>query len=162
MRIWLVSDTHFGHKRIIEYGRPEDFEQKIKTNLLESVKPEDLLIHLGDVCIGGDKEHSNWFKDNLGCKTLLVRGNHDSKTLSWYMNNGWDMMADRYDLRFCGKKLSFSHEPLLWDHTFDINYHGHLHTIDFKKVRKDGSLLDYGRNILVSMEMSNYKPMLLK
>ena len=55
MRIWLTTDTHFGHQRMIEFGRPQDFEVKIGKAISEVVKPEDVLIHLGDFCIGKDE-----------------------------------------------------------------------------------------------------------
>jgi len=29
MKIYITTDTHFGHKKLIEWGRPEDFEDKI-------------------------------------------------------------------------------------------------------------------------------------
>ncbi len=103
MKIWITTDTHFNHKQLIEYGRPEDFEDKIKKGLLNNVKPEDLLIHLGDICIGNDIENSNWFKNNLSCKTYLIRGNHDNKSIKWYMENGWDAVADGWILRYLVK-----------------------------------------------------------
>jgi len=36
---YLITDTHIGHSKIIEYGRPENYEEKIKKALLNVVKP---------------------------------------------------------------------------------------------------------------------------
>ena len=58
---WITSDTHWSHKNIIEYcGRPfvdasgnPDVELMDKTllrNWRETVKGDDTIIHLGDVC----------------------------------------------------------------------------------------------------------------
>lgn len=53
-QIWLISDTHFGHEKIIEYtGRPfknaAEMDQCIADNWADCVKPQDLVYHLGDV-----------------------------------------------------------------------------------------------------------------
>ncbi len=79
MRIWLTTDTHLGHDKIIEScGRPENHEEIILKEL--SLIPKDcLLIHLGDVCIGNDRHwHQEIFNATKHCRRrILVRGNHD-------------------------------------------------------------------------------------
>lgn len=55
MKIWITTDTHFGHDMLIQYGRPTDFSERIFKGL-EQVSPGDMLIHLGDFCIGKDEE----------------------------------------------------------------------------------------------------------
>ena len=162
MKIWITTDTHFGHTALIEYGRIPDFESKIKKNLKNLVKPEDLLIHLGDVCIGNDVENSNWFKRELGCKTYLIRGNHDRKSFNWYFNNGWDVVCDRLDFEMFGKKMCFSHLPVAWDGYFDINYHGHFHDTDHRRLEPDFNKMLCGYNKLIALESNNYTPELLK
>ncbi len=44
-KIWLISDTHFGHRKMITYGRPEDFESQIINNINRYVGENDILIH---------------------------------------------------------------------------------------------------------------------
>jgi calcineurin-like phosphoesterase family protein len=161
MKIWLTTDTHFNHKALIEYGRPVDFEEQIKKKLKQSVKPEDLLIHLGDVCIGNDIENNNWFKKELGCKTYLLRGNHDRKSFNWYFNNGWDVVADRLDMELFGKKMCFTHIPVAWDGYFEINYHGHFHDTDHRRNEPEFNKILCGYNKLISLEMTKYSPVLL-
>ena len=54
--IFITTDTHFNHKRILELCyRPKDYEEKLKKAFSALSKP-DLLIHLGDICMGNDKE----------------------------------------------------------------------------------------------------------
>lgn len=161
MKIWLTTDTHFNHKALIDYGRPVDFEDKIKKALLQSVKSDDLLIHLGDVCIGNDKENNNWFKDNLKCRTYLLRGNHDGKSIAWYLDNGWDVCADRIDIEMFGKNMCFTHIPVAWDGYFDVNYHGHFHDTDHRRNEPDFNKVMCGYNKLVSLEQTNYQPIKL-
>lgn len=162
MNIWVTTDTHFNHKALIEYGRPADFEEKIKKHLKFSVRKEDLLIHLGDVCIGNDLENNNWFKKELGCKTYLIRGNHDNKSINWYFNNGWDVVADRLDIEMFGKKMCFTHIPVAWDGYYDINYHGHFHDTDHRRNEPDFNKILCGYNKLISLENTNYQPFKLQ
>lgn len=161
MNIWITTDTHFNHVKLIEYGRPKDFENKIKKWLLHYVEREDLLIHLGDVCIGNDAENNNWFKNNLDCRTYLIRGNHDSKSIEWYLRNGWDSCSDRLDLKMYGKRIAFTHIPIAWDGYFDINIHGHFHDTDGRR-HGDFSKILSGYNKLIALEYTKYQPLSLK
>jgi len=154
MNIFITSDTHFSHTKIIELGRPPDYEEKIKKELIKRVKPDDILIHLGDICIGNDLENNNWFKKNLKCRTFLARGNHDRQSLEWYLLNGWDSVSDRLDLKFYGKTFCFTHEPIPWDGKYDLNIHGHLHD----NGHREEEYQLHSRNKLISLEELKYKP----
>ncbi|MDD4601502.1 MAG: metallophosphoesterase [Negativicutes bacterium] len=162
MNIYLTTDTHFGHKKIIEYGRPKDFEERIKKYLKNTIHSDDLLIHLGDVCIGNDIANNKWFKENLKCKTYLLRGNHDKKSLAWYMDNGWDVVADRIDIEMFGKKICFSHMPIAWDGYFDINIHGHFHDSDHRRLDPEFNKILCGYNKLLALEYTNYQSVNLR
>ncbi len=53
MNIFFTSDTHFGHKDIIDYyKRPyasvEEMDAALEKNWNETVKPNDKVYHLGD------------------------------------------------------------------------------------------------------------------
>lgn len=148
MRYLITSDTHFGHKNIIEYcWRPKNFEEIIKDNLIEETNIDDVLIHLWDVCFGNDRRYNNWFK-NLQCRKILVRGNHDKKTNGWYMNNGWDFVCDTFSLVYDNKIIVFSHQPLpVWNY-YDINIHWHLH---------EKSLFISDKHKLISLEKNGYR-----
>ena len=161
MKIWLTTDTHFGHTKLIEYGRISNFEEKIKKGLRENIKPEDLLIHLGDVCIGNDAEHNHWF-DCLGCKRYLIIGNHDRKSISWYLDNGWTAVGSRIDIELFGKKICFTHQPVAWDGYFDINIHGHFHDTDHRRFEPEFNRILSGYNKLLALEKTNYQPVLLE
>lgn len=110
MKTWLTTDTHFGHFKMVQYcGRPADFSERILVNLGNSVKPGDLLIHLGDFCIGDDGVwHGRYLEDFLpGVKHWLVRGNHDRNSNTWYLGHGWDMVCDSFTLEMFGKRILF-------------------------------------------------------
>lgn len=128
MKYWIITDTHFGHAKIKDFcGRPGLFEIKILRNIVDIVKNEDIFIHLGDVCWGKDEA---WHRKlNLAIpwtRKWLIKGNHDKKTNSWYINHGWHFVGDSIQLNMFGRKILLSHRPQS-DGDFDINVHGHLH-----------------------------------
>jgi len=128
MKIYLTTDTHFGHEKIKEYcGRPDNFEELILKDL-SKIKP-DLLIHLGDFSLGGkDEVWHQKFMDVVKCKKWLLRGNHDKQTDFWYLQHGWDWVGNASTNFFFGKKIVFSHRPVMYSvGSFDLNIHGHFH-----------------------------------
>jgi len=160
MNYWIIADTHFGHDKIAEcFGRPKDFEIKI-FKALKIIKPQDVLIHLGDFCIGEDRLwHDEFMSKCLATRKWLVKGNHDRKSISWYLNRGWDCVTERLQLTIYGKTTIFSHKPLpLGD--FDINIHGHLHT---NGQHHHPELNDHiePHNILIAVE-HDYRPVTLR
>lgn len=154
MKYYVISDTHLGHKEIISYcNRPENHI----TLLVESMNtiPENAcLIHLGDICIGDDTGWHDCIK-HLKCKKILTLGNHDSKSVSWYLEHGWDFVCTSFKMKYCGKLICFSHKPQPWDGDWEINVHGHLHNLghrenEYKELKK--------WHRLYAPELMNYKP----
>ena len=162
MKYWIITDTHFNHKKMQEYcGRPENVEELIKKNLSELVRDGDILIHLGDVCIGGDNESNNWFK-TLKSRNILVRGNHDSKSHHWYMHNGWDLCVDRFDLKMFGERIAFTHVPIVWDENYSMNIHGHFHNSKHRMHEERLQKIANEFHKLLAIENTEYKPVLLE
>ena len=65
-RIWIITDTHFNHDKMPLYcGRPVGFEEIIIKNLVRLIRPIDILIHLGDFCIGKDEEWHKRFLETV-------------------------------------------------------------------------------------------------
>lgn len=160
-KIWLVTDTHFNHKNIIEYeNRPIDFKEKIISNVKDVVKPDDILLHLGDVIFSRASELTEIMGQMPGIK-ILVKGNHDIKKDLWYFNHGFDLIADT--LLF--KDIVFSHEPrdLNEYENYKYNIHGHFH----RSLRTEASRTAAGYNYYskfhayLSIEEEDYKPILL-
>jgi calcineurin-like phosphoesterase family protein len=171
-KTWIITDTHFGHANMVQYcGRPEDFSNTIFNNLFKMIQPNDLLIHLGDICIGND---SLWHErlSVIDCKKVLVRGNHDKKSDNWYMTHGWDFVCDNFSTTFLGKKILFSHMPRPVQ-LYDFNIHGHFHNdlhrlldrqwvVPDEEERNKEVLETLTKNhINISIEETNYKPVLL-
>ena len=148
-QIWLTTDTHFGHANMVKLcHRPEDFEKRIIDNWYQVVQPEDIVIHLGDVTW-----HVKDYLDNvvakLPGKKILVRGNHDEKSLMYYMKHGFDLAVDSLSMKYRGLDILFTHEPKIF-HEHDINIHGHLHnnTLELSE--------PYSLYYLISLENNGY------
>jgi calcineurin-like phosphoesterase family protein len=125
-KIWVVSDTHFAHTKLEEWGgRSGDWQDKLWAGI-EAIPSNDILIHLGDICIGDDLEVHARIRE-LCCRTILIRGNHDKKSVSWYLNHGWDMVMDGMELLFHGNYLHLTHRPARPQGNTTWNIHGHTH-----------------------------------
>lgn len=133
MQLWIISDTHFFHQKLVECGdRPENFTEKIVENWNKVVKPEDTVLHLGDVIFGMDKQITlPAMMKRLNGTKILTLGNHDTKGIQFYMNNGFAFACKNFQVQ----DIFFSHAPttpLPKDIRFNI--HGHLHKLKVRGV----------------------------
>jgi calcineurin-like phosphoesterase family protein len=170
MNIWIISDTHFNHMKLCVYeNRPANFNERIIENWNKLVKREDLVIHLGDVILGKDSLLPAIMK-KLNGKKILTRGNHDHKSMEWYMERGFDFVTDYFVYR----NIAFSHAPLTplplqsndnYKNPVTINIHGHFHK-NLHRLKEDEyfDIEYYKKNTekykLLYIEHS-YKPVLL-
>lgn len=163
---WLISDTHFFHQRIVEFndsnGKPVrpwndhiEMTEELISNWNETVAPDDLIIHLGDIAFGGVEKFHEVMKV-LNGKKVLVMGNHDTRSISEYMMYFDDVRS----MLVIPKGVAIlTHIPVHPDQLrrFGKNIHGHLHTERVKNA--DGSIDE--RYINVCVEQTNYRPIRL-
>ena len=82
--IFVISDTHFGHKNILtflnedgsrvrDFSSLEEMDELIVENWNKTVSDQDIVYHLGDVYFGAGHQH---LKRLRGRKRLIL-GNHD-------------------------------------------------------------------------------------
>jgi calcineurin-like phosphoesterase family protein len=161
MSFYLIADTHFLHKMLVDKGyRKLNFEETILKNL-SKLTEKDVLIHLGDVGLGKEWFIHDTYIKPLKCKKWLVRGNHDNKSNTWYLNNGWDFVCHKFYDHYFGKYILFSHKPREIDDKIDLNIHGHFHNSDHRW--REPELIDRltDRHKLFCLEEANYQPILL-
>jgi calcineurin-like phosphoesterase family protein len=162
MTYWLLSDTHFTHTKLDEWGlRAGDWQEKLWDGM-RRVPAADTLIHLGDVCIGDDQAVHDRLMREVPCRTVLVRGNHDKKSAQWYMAHGWGFVCDGMWLEYMGHTLLLSHRPMQPDATrFTRNIHGHTHGDDHRAEEYvQWHSKDY--HIDISPELVGYEPLRLE
>lgn len=154
MEIYLTSDHHFGHANICKFTRrdgtklrPWDNHEVMDAEMISRwnavVKPNDTVIHLGDVVI--NRRFLEIYSKLNGDKKLIL-GNHDIFPHEDYL---------KYFRRLYGSmkldNLMLSHIPL---HPLSVpqwcmaNVHGHVHA---------DSLPDT-RYYNVCVEVTDYQP----
>jgi calcineurin-like phosphoesterase family protein len=127
--VWFISDTHFGHRKIIQYehdARPFDSIEEHDETLIENwnkyVKKNDTIWHLGDVGFGA--EHLDRILSRLNGNKRLVMGNHDCYSRDLYTKHFGKIFGV---VMF--KEFTMSHIPVHPSHVRgEVNLHGHLHS----------------------------------
>jgi len=157
---WIISDTHFGHKNIIKYcGRPVNHNELIMENWRKLIKPEDVVLHLGDLTVWYGEKQKLWedAAKALPGQKLLILGNHDKRKASYYTRGlGYKVIKP-----FVWRDILFNHYPEYNEgdctKTFNTIIHGHVHNNQHRKIRRIGNI-DY---MNVSIEVMDYKPVRL-
>jgi calcineurin-like phosphoesterase family protein len=159
MNYWLISDTHFNHLKLEEWGgREGDWQARLWKGLVH-IPAGNTLIHLGDVCIGEDQLiHSQIAA--LQCRKVLVIGNHDRKSKAWYTDHGWDFVCDSFELIHRGHYIYFSHRPQPPMGHFTMNVHGHTHG-NMHRSEEYLSFYDPTYHKDISPELVGYQPLSL-
>lgn len=127
---WFTSDTHFGHKNILEYekdARPfssvEEMNEQLIINWNNAVRPQDIIYHLGDFAFG---KHNIDIAVRLNGRKRLILGNHDTYDNSLYLCH-----FERTFGCVFWKRCLLTHIPVhpsnLGARAF-LNVHGHLHS----------------------------------
>jgi calcineurin-like phosphoesterase family protein len=145
----ITSDTHFNHYAIVDkWGdRKEGFEEKILTSIQKTVAKGDVVIHLGDFAWYKHKMWAERFIEACnGAKVWLIKGNHDKHSNSWWLDRGFDFVAESFMMERHGKRVLFTHKPQPKADSYDIGVHGHLHNtghrdMEYQAIKHDGQLL---------------------
>lgn len=153
-RVFVIADTHFGHRPVIEFEatyRPfatiEEHDLELVTRWNATVKPNDTVWHLGDVYFGGRDNHV--VLGQLNGNKRLVMGNHDVYPLELYQQY-FGKIFGAATVRGCVLTHIPVH-PSQLELRYTANIHGHLHS---KK-------LDDPRYACVSVEQTGLAPVLL-
>jgi len=151
-RTFVISDTHFGHKKILEFesdNRPfstiEYHDSELIKRWNDVVGKKDTVWHLGDVLFGRD---SFSILPKLNGIKKLVMGNHDRYPCALYLEH-FSQICGSAELRNC----ILTHIPIHPEQfrRYKLNIHGHLHS------RK----MEDARYVNVSAEQINLTPILL-
>ena len=135
---WVISDTHFQHDNIIKFcNRPfansKEMDEALIHNWNSTVKPTDIIYHLGDISFG-DKNTALDIMYNLNGHKRLIVGNHDDVPF-WVRSRVFEKVVMLRWLPEFG--LLLTHVPVhesqletkrMGNHM--INVHGHIHDQD--------------------------------
>jgi calcineurin-like phosphoesterase family protein len=135
MKTFFTSDTHFGHAKAIEHGRPfstiEEMAEVIVERWNKAVGPYDTVYHLGDFAMGKRDINVPFYGNRLNGKKWLICGNHDyldylhyhrkpEKAAEWLKVYegvfGFRILDYIEDMEVCGVKVAVHHLPYVGDH----------------------------------------------
>lgn len=127
---WFISDTHFGHKNILEYekdARPfaniEEMNEAIIDRWNSTISHKDLVYHLGDFCFG---KYNLILAERLKGRKKLIMGNHDM-----YSSNDYLLYFEKLYGCYQWEGCILSHIPVhpsQLTERWKLNIHGHLHS----------------------------------
>jgi calcineurin-like phosphoesterase family protein len=116
----MTSDTHFGHVNIIKYcNRPYGSVDAMNEDLVrlwnETVGPNDIVIHLGDVAMGRITQTLALVRHLNGHKHLIA-GNHDRcyykpEKVGMYLEAGFETVSDTSQLVLGDRIIDLIHLP---------------------------------------------------
>jgi len=159
--IWVISDTHFGHSRIIEYAaRPfrdvDEMDATLVANWNNVVGNDDTVYHLGDYALC-DYSRMRRISTQLKGKRILVRGNHDKMSCSKYVQwLGFEKVVQRVEAVVSGWTVLMAHRPpnapVTGPTTLRLHGHTHEHTCRHQSPTC----------VNVSVEATGYAPMPLE
>jgi len=157
-RIFVVSDTHFGHENILKFrdsntnelirnfSDVHDMNEYMVQRWNAVVNEDDIVYHLGDVYFGRGHEVLGRLK---GRKRLLL-GNHDNgkcqKLHKYFQKIGMWRMFPEYN-------CLLTHVPVHESGLYKVhwNLHGHIHQ----------NASPTPRHINCSVEVQDYTPRLI-
>ena len=128
--VFLISDTHFGHNKILQFEESrlqlgktvEEHNEALVERWNKTVRSRDTVWHLGDVLFGRD---SFEYLGRLNGIKKLVMGNHDNYPVNLYLRHFNTVKA-------CYKLDDFllTHIPVheTQKSRFKGNIHGHMHS----------------------------------
>jgi len=145
--IWLISDTHFQHENILKFtdsntgelvrgnrfSSVEEMNETMVENWNNTVKPGDIVYHLGDVFMGPREDFLKMWKGLNGSKRLIL-GNHDdakffvkhelvTKVVMWRMFTEFGLLLSHVPIHESGLRRGSPTDetaPML------LNIHGHI------------------------------------
>lgn len=147
-RLYVIADTHFGHKKLAlvrGYASVEDHDRDLIARWNAVVNKKDVVYHLGDAAFGSKALEA--MKGLNGLKKLAM-GNHDQQKCSHYLE-----VFTQYRACYEVDNMLLTHIPVDkgQSHRYKLNVHGHSHA---------HSLSDPWY-VCVSVEQINLTPVLL-
>ena len=137
--IWITSDTHFGHKNVLEFcpkTRPwstiEEMDAAITDTWNTTIGKHDTVYHLGDFSFH-KRERTEELLKQLSGQKYLVYGNHCSALRGAWAGKYFTHRVDILEHAIGGHKVVMSHFPMLsWNrsHYGSLHAYGHEHGAD--------------------------------
>ena len=148
--IWLTSDLHLNHAKIIKYcDRPFKDVNIMNETIIENwnylVKEDDLIYILGDFCFGDARP----LLDKLNGIKVLIEGSHDSSAMS--CRNKFKFTTPLLNIVIDKQPITLCHYAMrVWHRSHYNSYHSYGHS--------HGTLPSIGKSMDVGVDTNNFKP----
>ena len=167
-RIFLTSDTHFGHDRAFlwsprGFGNIKEHDEAIIKNWNSEITCDDEVYHLGDVMLGNN-DYGMECLSKLNGQIKIIVGNHDTDTrIKLYETlPNVEILGWAYPLKYKKYHFLLSHHPTMTSNLEKapylrmhlINLYGHTH-------QKTNFYNDIPFMFHVGMDSHNCAPILL-
>jgi calcineurin-like phosphoesterase family protein len=135
-KIWLTSDTHFGHDRdfvwkVRGFKNVDEMNKEIVRRWNSVVSEDDIIYHLGDIMLGDNAIGLSYLKQ-LNGTIYIAYGNHDTQSrIDEYLkcHNVADVQMG-YRIKAGKKTCILTHYPTVTANGADtktLNLYGHTH-----------------------------------
>ena len=136
-KMFITSDLHFGHANIMKFNpntRPFSSVEEMNESMIKDynsvVMPDDTVYILGDVAFMSPG-NATTLVNRLNGKKILIRGNHDSKLLTYKpFRDAFHEVHIYFEMYFKNTKVCMFHYPIAefnQQHRGAVHFHGHLH-----------------------------------
>lgn len=181
-KLWLISDTHFGHQNIVKFQqRPTHHETIMLAEWIKYVRPQDQILHLGDVAMKGNLSRWQMILKWLPGEKFLIPGNHDGLGWDWYEEAGFQVISPFVD----ETGVAFTHRPISqlfpylglteaevpiewwaddinfrdgWSQGWHTNIHGHIHGNELGSHPTHDGYDPHKTYINLCVEVHDYRP----
>ena len=140
--IFFSSDWHLGHKRDFVWGSRgfsslEEHRDFIINKINERVKPNDILVYLGDFCLNSSEEDVENYLSQINCQNILsIWGNHNNPLKRMYdreVRKHIPYDAEIYPLRYKNLVFLGDYQEMVVDNQMIILCHYPLRVWNFVK-----------------------------
>jgi len=172
-RVLFTSDSHFGHNKSFIYEKRgytsvTQHNDVLFDTINELVRPQDILIHLGDFCLNTTSSEFEEYLSRIQCQNILyIWGNHNSRIRNVYEDT-IEKQSGRRDLEIYpityrnitflgyykelivnGQMIVLSHYPFqIWNQqqkgAWCLSGHSHYTNPNTRIDYKQGRILDLG------------------
>lgn len=154
-QMFLFSDAHFDHRKIIGYCRRpfrtvESMNKELLSNWNHSVRESDSIYFLGDMTYGKRRRPIDYWLGKLNGDVHYIRGNHDTDKIERA-----SVIPTRFCIRYGDYKFLLMHDPYR-PHGYDgWIIHGDKHN---NSMERYPFINQKTKTVNVCAEMVNYTP----
>jgi len=168
MKYFFTSDSHFGHKHIIDVQRQqfksvEEMNNQLIANWNQIVGQDDIVYHLGDFAYRANSSMIKYVFENLQGTIHLIEGNHGKNLIKVNKNlNRFASISTRLEIQIPDTEVSGGFQWIVLDHYPMISWHGSFRNTWQLHGHSHSALPDiffHPQRYNVAVELNDYRPL---